>query len=522
MKSRKLCITIAVIMLMTVFSVPSLVAADTKAAAKTQLEEKKQDARLKKAIKQTAHETKGKAAKTAAARKYSVEGGYIYISNGYVIDADHTVTGITAEDFKGANVTGIDDFAFAYCSDLKSVEIGAKITDIGVGAFAYCSALEEFKVHEYNDDFVVGDGVLYSFDNYGLTLLQYPAGKAETSFSVPEIVTDREGVECDVVEIEEYAFAGNLHLEEASVNAYIERIGPAAFANMIALKKIEVAGDNEYYFVGDDGALYTISGKTLLQYPAGREGNAAFEIPNTVKTIGEAAFEGTMEIESMKIPSSVTKINDFAFFEMYGLEKFIVVSANKNYCAQSSVLFTKSKKTLISYPTSKLNAYYEVPYTTTNIEDNAIFGFYLKVIDIPSKVKSLGSFAVDSAEKLSLVGNSRVKSYVARHKSSSEGGMTYVARPGAVSKLKAKTSKKKVKLTWKKGSNASGYEIYRSSNSGKSWKKVKTITKGSTVSYTNTGLKKGKRYYYIVDTYRTVKGYKVYCTEPKVIAVKGK
>ena len=51
--------------------------------------------------------------------------------------------------------------------------------------------------------------------------------------------------------------------------------------------------------------------------------------------------------------------------------------------------------------------------------------------------------------------------------------------------------------------------MYRKTGNG-DWKKIKTITKGSTVTYTDTGLKKGKKYTYTVKAYRVVNEKKIY------------
>lgn len=80
----------------------------------------------------------------------------------------------------------------------------------------------------------------------------------------------------------------------------------------------------------------------------------------------------------------------------------------------------------------------------------------------------------------------------------------------AVTKFKALSGKKKATLSWKKVSGASGYVIYRSTKSKSGFKALKTIKSSKTVKYTNTGLKKGKTYYYKMRAYRTVKGKKVY------------
>lgn len=84
------------------------------------------------------------------------------------------------------------------------------------------------------------------------------------------------------------------------------------------------------------------------------------------------------------------------------------------------------------------------------------------------------------------------------------------------------TSSKKVKITWKKVSNCTGYIIYRSTKKGSGYKKIKTITSKSKVSYTDTGLKKGKTYYYKIKTYKTVGTGKIYgkLTTAKKVKVK--
>jgi len=68
----------------------------------------------------------------------------------------------------------------------------------------------------------------------------------------------------------------------------------------------------------------------------------------------------------------------------------------------------------------------------------------------------------------------------------------------------------KLKLTWSKVSGANGYVIQRSTKKDSGYKTIKTITKGSTVTYTNSKLSLGKTYYYRVRAYRTVGGQKVY------------
>jgi len=73
-----------------------------------------------------------------------------------------------------------------------------------------------------------------------------------------------------------------------------------------------------------------------------------------------------------------------------------------------------------------------------------------------------------------------------------------IAAPVSVSA--ASKGYKSIKISWSKGENASGYQIYRATSKTGTYKKIKTISSGSTLSYVNTKLKTGKRYYYKVKT----------------------
>ena len=83
--------------------------------------------------------------------------------------------------------------------------------------------------------------------------------------------------------------------------------------------------------------------------------------------------------------------------------------------------------------------------------------------------------------------------------------------------------KNSITVRWKQVPGANGYKIYRSAT-GKagSYKVVKTINKGGTLSWKNTKLKKGKRYYYKVKAYRIVDKKYVYSSISSVKYIKSK
>lgn len=91
--------------------------------------------------------------------------------------------------------------------------------------------------------------------------------------------------------------------------------------------------------------------------------------------------------------------------------------------------------------------------------------------------------------------------------------VTTVKMAPKTTKISGIFNKKKNKLTisWKKSSDAKGYEIWRKTGKNGKYKRIKTITKNSTVKYTNSKLRKGKTYYYRVRSYAIGnKGQKVY------------
>lgn len=86
--------------------------------------------------------------------------------------------------------------------------------------------------------------------------------------------------------------------------------------------------------------------------------------------------------------------------------------------------------------------------------------------------------------------------------------------------VKLKAGKKKATVKWSKVSGAAGYEVYRATKKNGTYKKVKTIKKAKKVSFKNTKLKSGKKYFYKVRAYRTVNGKKVYGAYSSVKRVK--
>ena len=90
--------------------------------------------------------------------------------------------------------------------------------------------------------------------------------------------------------------------------------------------------------------------------------------------------------------------------------------------------------------------------------------------------------------------------------------MTKLATPA----LTTASGVDKIKLTWKAVAGAHGYKIYRKTSATGTYYKVKTITSGSTVSWTNYSLTTGRTYYYRIIAYRVVNGKTYYSSYSNV------
>ena len=87
------------------------------------------------------------------------------------------------------------------------------------------------------------------------------------------------------------------------------------------------------------------------------------------------AFAKCTEITSIKVPESIERIELGTFRGCIKLARIDVDSNNLNYTSdENGVLFSKDKKTLISYPPASPITAYSIPESVTEIEPFAFFG----------------------------------------------------------------------------------------------------------------------------------------------------
>ena len=107
------------------------------------------------------------------------------------------------------------------------------------------------------------------------------------------------------------AFFGCKSLKEVVLPKGLSYICPNAFAYCHNLSGIQVHPDNPY-LVSIDGVVYSKDRTRLCIYPEGKKGNF-YEIPDSVRVLGQYAFDDNGYLEEIRVPASVCHIEQLAF-----------------------------------------------------------------------------------------------------------------------------------------------------------------------------------------------------------------
>ena len=277
------------------------------------------------------------------------------------------------------------------------------------------------------------DGILYKGD----VLVYYPDGRKDESFT-PDAKTKKIG---------ENAFYYTLYLKNLILNDGLETIESEAiqYSNMETIyipssvssieyrnfrdckkiKEFNVSPENKNY-KSIDGVPYTIDGKQIIHYPAGRT-DEEYTVLDGVTTItldgylGTSVFDGNEYIKTINLPSSITTIDGMDYRYLEPLENINISDDNPNYCSVDGIVYSKDKTILIAYPRGRSATEFTVPSSVTKIDKhvfdnekhlNSVIlpnglisiemdSFYsmksLTSITIPSSVTSIKTYAFASS-----------------------------------------------------------------------------------------------------------------------------
>ena len=245
------------------------------------------------------------------------------------------------------SVKVIGNRAFDGCSKLAIITIPSSVTNINTCVFENCTSLTNINVEANNLNYSSIDGVLFNKDV--TKLIEYPAGKEEKLYSIPDSVTS----------IGDYAFQNCTGLTSITIPGSVTSIGSDAFRGCTGLTSITIPGSVTSIGIG---AFYGCTGLTSITIPDSvtRISSNMFEdctsltsitIPDSVTSIDWYAFNGCTGLTSITIPGSVTSISSNTFEDCTGLTSIAISGTVTSI--RSEAFYNCSKLTDVYYSKSK-------------------------------------------------------------------------------------------------------------------------------------------------------------------------
>jgi len=133
------------------------------------------------------------------------------------------------------NIDGTTLIKYPNGNKRKIYTIPKSVTSIRSNAFKGCNFLTSITVESENLNYSSINDVLFNID--GTKLIKYPNGNTQTSYNIPNSVT----------EIEEYAFSGCSSLITLTIPDSVTKIGKFAFESCSSLKNVIFNGKKEPY-----------------------------------------------------------------------------------------------------------------------------------------------------------------------------------------------------------------------------------------------------------------------------------
>jgi hypothetical protein len=200
-------------------------------------------------------------------------------------------------------------------------------------------------------------------------------------------------IPAQVEKINNFAFAGCLHLSRVTLPASVTEIGASVFIYCPELTEISVSENNPNYS-SRDGVLFDKEQTTLIRHPSNRA-IVEYIIPETVKKITDRAFDYCKNLLTVVIPAGLTTIDPGAFERCSSLQRIDIPNTVTNIGMLAFTLCLQLKEVNIGNG-------------VTHIESGAFRSCpQLREIIIPDNVLSLGdsSFAVCTGLETVRIGN---------------------------------------------------------------------------------------------------------------------
>ncbi len=290
--------------------------------------------------------------------------------------------------------TAIPDRAFYSCSPIKKVVVPDSVTVIGMNAFYNCSALNAV---EFGADSKLEEIGASAFSGCAkLSKISMPKGVTKVGYSAFFNCTSLTSVYITDMA----AWCGTAFSSENSNPLYFAR---KLYLNNNASAKFEIPSSVKK--VGDYAFINCTSiTNIVLQEGTTEIGNGSFSgctnltgitVPGGLTSMGERAFYNCSRLGSITVPESVKSIGKDAFYNCSSLKGVYITDLSK-WCgisfgnASSNPVNSAPELYLDNVPVTKL----AIPADVAAVKDYAFYNCtHIKEITIPENVKTIGSYA---------------------------------------------------------------------------------------------------------------------------------
>ena len=321
----------------------------------------------------------------------------------------------------GLSVNAINSKAFKNSSSWKKMFIPKSVTSIGQFAFGICTSLEELSISILPEN---SYGLGYWFTNNPSNLVYNTIANYYVPTSLKKIIV------LNLDSIPDYSFSGMIKLEEVVIPNTVTTFGVSAFCNCSSLAKMNSIEEGVINLPSDCETIqgYAFSGcKAFANINMGDRitaiGMNAFSacinivrinstnmyeaiLPAFCKSIGTDAFYNVKLIKKIEIPDSVTSIGQYAFEGCIGLEELRIPFLPENDNGLGIWFTDRSSEAAGMYET-KSNWYVPTSLTKiyitsgTKIPKNAFYGMTrLEQVEISNSVKTIGQGAFYNCSSL--------------------------------------------------------------------------------------------------------------------------
>ena len=193
----------------------------------------------------------------------------------------------------GSEVETIPDFAFQYLINLESITIPESVTEIGDGAFASCGLTS----------ITIPENITY----VGSFAFDYCTKLAEVTFNAIKCFSFGNSAGLW------YYYDHTPRLEKVNIGSKVTNFSVTwfNFGDLQLFTEINVHPENKTYS-SENGVLFDKLKTHLIQYPAGKTEDH-YNVPESVKTIGDYAFYNSYNLSSVNTENNLYLIGESAF-----------------------------------------------------------------------------------------------------------------------------------------------------------------------------------------------------------------